>query len=90
MTADTYADASLFSLRGAVAKLASHVSKDDSQRDSQKSDFVRLLPSLSVTVNDHRESKKSPVNIGLKSLSDPVCHGAAKMGEWWALQDSNL
>ena len=86
LTANTYADASLFSLRGAVGKLP----WNDAGNDAQRSDFGGLLPSLAVTVDGVSESENSPMNTGLKSLSFTVCHAAAKSDEWCAIQGSNL
>ena len=90
LTANTYADASLFSLRGAVAKLAFPCGNDDAQRDAQKSDFGGLLPSLAGTVGHGSESAISPVNMGLKSFSVAECHGASENEKWCAIEVSNL
>ena len=91
LTATTYADASLFSLRGAVEKLSfSSMSGDDTQIDTQKSGPEGLLVSSAVTVDEGAKSENAPMNMGLKSLSVMVCHGESKSGEWSERQDSNL
>ncbi len=90
LTANTYADASLFALRGAVEKLPWNVPVDDAQRDAQKNGFDGLSPSLAVIVESGAKLGKSPVNMGLKSLSDTACHIVAKQGEWRVRQDLNL
>jgi hypothetical protein len=87
---NTYADASLFSLRSAVEKLPWNGLEDDAQRDAQRNDFAGHSASLAVTVEDRIESGKSPVEMGLKSLSVAVCPGMAKTGEWLQRQGSNL
>jgi hypothetical protein len=66
LTMSIYADASLFALCPAVEKLPWNCPMDDSQRDSQKTDFWGLLPSLAVTVGEGVESELSPVNPGLR------------------------
>ncbi len=90
LTANTYADASLFSLRSAVEKLPWDGGEDDAQRDAQRNDFAGHSASLAVTVEGGMKSEKDPVNMGLKSLSVAECHGMAKTGEWCAIQVSNL
>jgi len=90
LTANTYADASLFALRSAVEKLSWTGLEDDAQRDAQRNDFDGLLPSLAVTVDDKSKSEKSSVNMGLKSLSGTASRGVAKQGEWRVRQDLNL
>ena len=90
LTANTYADASLFSLRGAVAKLSCPSVMDDAQRDAQKCGPDGLLPSLAGTESEGRESGKSPVNMGLKSLSVTEGHAVTNEGEWCPRQDLNL
>ena len=90
LTANTYADASLFSLREAVAKLRWMGGKDDAQIDAQKFGASGLLPSLSDTVGDEGKSEKSHVNMVLKSLSGTLSHGVAKNEEWCAVEVSNL
>jgi integrase len=88
LTATTYADASLFSLRGAVERLSSP-SVDDTQIDTQKPGPEGLLVSSAVTVEDGAKSEKSPINTGLKSLSGMECHGESKNEKWSERQDSN-
>jgi hypothetical protein len=56
MTANTYADASLFSLREAVAKLANSSVMDGAQTDAQNLGIGRLLPPLPDTLC-HEQSK---------------------------------
>ena len=90
LTANTYADASLFSLRAAVAKLSFPATKNDAQGDAQSSVPGGLLPSLPVTVGEGSKNEKTPVDKGDNSLPDLLCHIESKTGEWWALQDSNL
>ena len=91
LTATTYADASLFSLRGAVEKLSfPSVADDDAQIDTQKSGPEGLLVSSAVTVDDEVRSENAPMNMGPKSLSVMVCHGESKSGKWSERQDSNL
>ncbi len=90
LTANTYADASLFSLRAAVAKLSFPATKNDAQGDAQTLVLDRLLPSLPVTVGEGPKNDKTPVDKGENALPDPLCHVGSKTGEWWALQDSNL
>jgi hypothetical protein len=90
LTANTYADASLFSLRSAVEKLLWDRGDDDAQRDAQRNDFKGHLPSSAVTVEDRLESGKSPVEMGLKSLSVAGCPGMAKTGDWLQRQGSEI
>ena len=90
LTANTYADASLFSLRAAVAKLSFPATKNDAQRDAQSLVPGRLFPSLLVTIDEGSKNDKTTVNAGGNSPSDPLCHAGSKSWEWWALQDSNL
>ena len=87
LTASTYADASLFALRSAVEKLSW---SGDAQRDAQRNGFEGHLPSLAGTVEDEMESGKSPVDMGLKSLSGTECHAVSKKAEWLQRQGSNL
>ena len=63
LTANTYADVSLLSLRGAVAKLSFPSAKHDAQIHAQTLAPDGLLPSLPVTVAKGSESDKTPVNI---------------------------
>jgi len=90
LTANTYADASLFSLRGAVAKLSCPSLMDDAQRDAQKTGRDGLLLSLAGTKSKGSESAKSPVDMGLKSLSVTEGHGVTNQGKWCPRQDLNL
>jgi len=90
LTANTYADASLFSLRSAVEKLAWNGLEDDAQGDAQKTDFGGHSASLAVTVEDEMESGKSLVKMGLKSLSGAVCRAVPKNANWLQRQGSNL
>ena len=90
LTANTYADASLFSLRSAVDKLPWNGLEDDAQGDAQRNGFGGHLPSLAVTVEDGTKSENGAINTGLKSLSVTVCHGQSKSGEWSERQDLNL
>ena len=90
LTANTYADASLFALRGAVEKLPWNGSAHDAQRDAQRSDSTGLLPSLAVTVGNLSESEKQSMNTGIKSLTVTVSHAVAKSEEWCPRQDLNL
>ena len=90
LTANTYADASLFSLRSAVEKLPWNGSADDSQRDSQRIVLDGLLPSLAGTVGEVAESGKQSMITGLKSQSVTVRHGLSKTEEWCPRQDLNL
>jgi len=60
LTVNMCADAALFSLRGAVQKLARPGADNDSQRNSQKYDFGGLLPSLAGTVGNGCESAIIP------------------------------
>ena len=90
LTANTYADASLFSLRSAVDKLPWNGLEDDAQGDAQRNGFGGHLPSLAVTVEDGLESEKAPVKMGLKSLSVAVCRAVANNEEWLQRQGSNL
>ena len=90
LTANTYADASLFSLRSAVEKLPWNGCEDDAQRDAQRNDFGGHSASLAVTVEDGMKGEKSPLEMGLKSLSVTVCPGMAKSEEWLQRQGSNL
>ena len=90
LTANTYADASLFSLRAAVEKLPFASPVDDAQIDAQSLGAGGLLPSLAVTVEDGTKSENGAINTGLKSLSVTVCHGQSKSGEWSERQDLNL
>jgi hypothetical protein len=69
LTANTYADASLFALRSAVERLPWFGSTDDAQRDAQKNGFEGLLGALPVTVKGGAKSAKKPVDMGLKSLA---------------------
>jgi integrase len=90
LTANTYADASLFSLRSAVEKLPWDGGDDDAQRDAQRNDFAGHSASLAVTVEGGMKSEKAPINMGLKSLSVAVCPATAKTEEWLQRQGSNL
>jgi hypothetical protein len=90
LTANTYADVSLFSLRGAVAKLSVPSTKHDAQIHAQTLVPDGLLPSLPVTVTKGSESDKTPVNTSGKSLSDTMCHAGSKTEEWCPRQDLNL
>jgi integrase len=90
LTANTYADASLFSLRGAVAKLSFPSAKYDAQIDAQTLVQDGLLPSLPVTVGKGSASDKTPVNTMGKSLADTLCHAGSKTKEWCPRQDLNL
>jgi len=89
LTATTYADASLFSLRAAVEKLPFSSPIDDAQRDAQSLGAGGLLPSLSVKVGKGSTSNESSVNTGSKSLSVMVWHGESKSEEWSERQDLN-
>src|SRR5208283_6154549 len=55
LTANTYADVSLFSLRGAVAKLSIPSTKHDAQIDAQSLVKDSRLPSLLVTTIEGSE-----------------------------------
>jgi hypothetical protein len=90
LTANTYADVSLFSLRGAVAKLSFSSTKNDAQIHAQTLVSDGLLPSLPVTVIKRSESDKNHVNIMGKSLSDTLCHAESKTEKWCPRQDLNL
>jgi len=87
LTANTYADVSLFSLRGAVAKLSVPSTKHDAQIHAQTLVPDGLLPSLPVTVTKGSASDKTPVNTRRKSLSDTRCHAGSKTEEWCPRQD---
>jgi Phage integrase family len=58
LTANTYADASLFGLKDAVKKLLFYSSDDDAQIDTQSLVTEGLLPSLPVTMIARLESEK--------------------------------
>ena len=90
LTSNTYADASLFSLRGAVAKLTSPGKVNDAQIDAQTLVTGGLLASSAVTVGAVVESNKSPVDMGVKSLSDTLGHGVSETGKWCPRQDGIL
>jgi hypothetical protein len=90
LTANTYADASLFSLRSAVDKLPWNGLEDDAQGDAQRNGFGGHLPSLAVTVEDIMETGKSPANMGLKSLTVAVCRAVVNQADWLQRQGSNL
>jgi integrase len=90
LTANTYADASLFSLRGAVGKLPWNDSPDDAQRDAQRIVPKGLLPSLAVTVNALSKDEKSSMDIGVASLSVVACHAVSENEKWCPRQDLNL
>ena len=81
LTANTYADASLFALRGAVEKLACVGLEDDAQRDAQKNDFAGLSASLPVTLKEGTKSVKTLVDMGLKSLAGMGRHEGSHGGE---------
>ena len=90
LTANTYADASLFSLRGAVEKLPWSGADHDAQIDAQKVGATGLLPSLAGTVGTVAESVKQPIFPGALSRSGTICHGESKPVEWCPRQDLNL
>ena len=90
LTANTYADASLFSLRGAVAKLTSPAIKKDAQIDAQTLVPEGLLPSLLVIQKTGPINDKTIVNTGEKSLQGILGHAESKSEEWCAIQVSNL
>ncbi len=90
LTANTYADVSLFSLRGAVVKLSVPSTKHDAQIHAQTLVPDGLLPSLPVTVINGSASDKTPVNTRGKSLPDTLCHAGSKTEEWCPRQDLNL
>lgn len=90
LTANTYADASLFSLRGAVEKLSLPSMIGDAQIDAQSLGAGRLLPSLPVTVGNGSASGETPVNTGQKSLDGTLCHEGARTDDWCPRQDLNL
>ena len=90
LTMSVYADASLFALRPAVEKLPWNCPLDDTQKNAQRSDFGRLLPSLAVTVDGAAKSELQPIDMGLPSLSVTVGHAGAESGKWSERQDSNL
>ena len=58
--------------------------------DAQISGPEGLLVSSAVTVDDGVKSESEPINMGLKSRSETVCHGESKSEEWSERQDSNL
>jgi hypothetical protein len=88
LTANTYSDASLFALRGAVERLPWVGPEDDAQRDAQKSDFAGLSPSLAGAVNKGAKSENLPVNMGLESLADALWHKKSNPGKWLQRQGS--
>ena len=90
LTMSVYADSSLFALRPAVEKLPWNCPVNDTQKNTQRSDFGRLLPSLAVTVDGAAKSELQPIEMRLKSLSGTVCHGQPENGKWSERQDSNL
>ena len=90
LTANTYADASLFSLRAAVEKLSFSSMIDDAQRDAQSLGVEGLLPSLPVTTDKGSASDETIVDTGRKSLHGVLCHEGAKTQEWCPRQDLNL
>ena len=81
---------SRLSLRSAVEKLAWNGLEDDAQGDAQKTDLEGHSASLAVTVEDETEIGKSPVKVGLESLSVALCHAAANQDDWLQRQGSNL
>ena len=88
LTANTYADASLFALRSGVEKLSGFGSEDDAQRDAQETGARGLSPSLPVTVDGVDTDAKWRMNPGVKSLSGTECHSLAKKGDWLQRQGS--
>lgn len=62
----------------------------DAQRDAQRNDFDGHSPSLAGTVEGGKQSEKSLVEMGLKSLSVTECHEVASKEEWCAVQGLNL
>ena len=90
LTASTYADASLFSLRGAVEKLGWNGSGKDAQIHSQKLGARGLLPSLPVTTARGAQPVESSIDSALKSLFGTLCLGEAEEEKWSERQDSNL
>jgi hypothetical protein len=58
--------------------------------ETHKSGFDGLLPSLAVTEDEQVKSEKSPMEIGLKSLSVTVGHELSKTEKWCPRQDLNL
>ena len=90
LTASTYADASLFSLRGAVDKLGWNGSENDAQIDAQKLGARGLLPSLPVTTATWDQPVESSIDSALKSLFGTLYLGESEEEEWSERQDSNL
>jgi hypothetical protein len=90
LTANTYADVSLLSLRGAVAKLSFPSAKHDAQIHAQTLVPDWLLRSLPVTVAKRSGSDNIPVNTRGKSLSDTLCRAGSKTEEWRPRKDLNL
>ncbi len=90
LTMTIYADSSLFALRPAVEKLPWNCSGDDAQRDAQRIGFEGHLPSLAGAQNKSTKGDLSPVNTGLPSQLDIMCHRGAQNEEWCAVQVSNL
>ncbi len=86
LTATTYTDASLLSLQSAVQKLGFAAS----QGASQKLGAAGHLVAQSVAKLVKPNGNKTVDNKGEKSLSGAASRILSKIGEWCALQVSNL
>ena len=98
LTAETYTDARMLPLGDAVAKLSFHRSETgaemytpiDTPISAQTGVQSGQAVSSPVTQTASADGHESLVNRGEKSLPVVLCHSLTKVGEWCALQVSNL
>jgi len=90
LTANTYADASLFSLRGAVEKLGWNGAEHDAQIDAQRLGARGHLGSQRVTTAGEAKPVESSIDSALKALFGTLCRGESENEEWCPRQDLNL
>jgi hypothetical protein len=86
LTAPTYTDASLLSLRSAVQKLGFPASQIASQKLRAEGQSLTLVGNGTAKAN----STKTIENKGGKSLSDAAWRVLTKIERWCALQVLNL
>jgi hypothetical protein len=98
LTAETYTDARMLPLGDAVAKLSFHRSETRSEQYAPISAPISAQTGVQsgqtvsscVTETASADGHETLVNRGEKSLPVVLCHGLSKVGEWCALQVSNL
>ena len=98
LTAETYTDARMLPLGDAVAKLSFHRSETGAKQYAPISAPISAQTGVQsgqavsspVTETASADGHETLVNRGEKSLPVVLCHGLSKVGEWCALQVSNL